>query len=655
MRNKKSSFVTVYWGAMGIALLGIFWAPNAHGISAGDEAKLSDAQGAAQTLLQNYNSWNTDGQAGLTFNEAQAGLSGLTQLVFDQIDTNGDAAVSNHELIVATAPGDVHSADTDANHKISLSELLRVIQFFNSHALSCQAGTEDGYLPAAGDHSCLRYAADTKLDWRIDLGELLRLIQIFNYGAYAYCPNQNTEDAYCPVQGEGEGEGQIEGSAEGEGQAEGQMEGAAEGEGQAEGQMEGAAEGEGQMEGMAEGEIEGQLEGETEGQLEGQLEGQVEGQAEGQVEGQVEGQIEGEPLPATDGTHVVLGYNDLGMHCMNEDFSEFMILPPYNTVHAQVIRRGAEPVIVTSGVTISYHIPGNTTSVTKTNFWDYAEDLLGVALTPDVGLTGHGLSGAMTPTGDNDWFVTGIPITPLDDQGNENPYMLANIVVTKNASTVAATKTVVPVSWEISCDLCHMGAGISTATHILRSHDRLHGTQLEQAKPVFCGGCHGQAPLGTTGTPALSHAMHSAHASRMALAGLDVDCYACHPGIRTQCLRDVHYAAGYTCTDCHGNMSDVGNASRSPWVDEPRCGTCHVRPEFQFEQPGKLYRDSKGHQGVHCAACHGSPHAITPTVNPEDNVQAELIQGHAGKINTCSVCHIVHPGEAFEHQLGDDK
>ena len=27
---------------------------------------------------------------------------------------------------------------------------------------------------------------------------------------------------------------------------------------------------------------------------------------------------------------VVFGYNDLGMHCMNSDFSEIMVLPPFN-------------------------------------------------------------------------------------------------------------------------------------------------------------------------------------------------------------------------------------------------------------------------------------------------------------------------------------
>jgi len=65
----------------------------------------------------------------------------------------------------------------------------------------------------------------------------------------------------------------------------------------------------------------------------------------------------------------VLGYNELGMHCMNQDFSELMLLPPYNNLRAQVILRGEEPQLLTSGVTVSYSVPGNTTSADKTNFW----------------------------------------------------------------------------------------------------------------------------------------------------------------------------------------------------------------------------------------------------------------------------------------------
>ena len=188
------------------------------------------------------------------------------------------------------------------------------------------------------------------------------------------------------------------------------------------------------------------------------------------------------------GAAVVLGYNDLGMHCMNRDFSELMILPPYNTLHAQVIdRSGEDPHILTSGVTVSYTFPDNTHSADKTNFWQYAQALLGTALADNFGLAGNGLSGTMQPTGNNDWSVVGIPLTPIDDQGQETPYNLATITVERNGTQLAQTRAVAPVSWEINCDLCHNTAGISTATDILRVHDRLHGTTLENEKPVMCG------------------------------------------------------------------------------------------------------------------------------------------------------------------------
>jgi hypothetical protein len=361
--------------------------------------------------------------------------------------------------------------------------------------------------------------------------------------------------------------------------------------------------------------------------------------------------------PGALGSMVVLGYNELGMHCMNQDFSELMILPPYNNLRAQVIdRSGEDPRIVTSGVTVRYALENNTHSTDKTNFWTYVQALMGVTLEPNVGLTGNSLSGTMQLTGENDWVATGIPVTPIDDFGHENPYPLAAISVLESGTSVANTKAVVPVSWEISCDLCHNTPGISTATDILRKHDALHGTDLENSKPVMCASCHADAALGAAGqagVPNLSSAMHGSHASRMAAANLEVQCYACHPGIRTQCLRDVHYSRGMTCTRCHDSMQAVGDPARRPWVDEPRCGSCHNRPGFDLEQPNTLYRHSKGHGGIHCAACHGSPHAITPTVNAEDNVQAMMIQGHAGVINTCTVCHSQPPDDSFFHSLGE--
>ena len=131
---------------------------------------------------------------------------------------------------------------------------------------------------------------------------------------------------------------------------------------------------------------------------------------------------------------------------------------------------------------------------------------------------------------------------------------------------------------------------------------------------------------------------------------LQVECYACHPGIRTKCFRDVHFSAGMTCSDCHGSMTNVASLNRQPWVTEPRCDDCHKRAGFEFEQAHTLYRDSNGHGAVHCSACHGSPHAITPTVVKRDNVQAIALQGHAGTIDTCTVCHTQQPDDSFPHR-----
>lgn len=355
------------------------------------------------------------------------------------------------------------------------------------------------------------------------------------------------------------------------------------------------------------------------------------------------------------GPYVVMGYNDLGMHCMNDDFSEIVVLPPFNTLHAQVIRRGLEPEIMTSDVTVRYWVPSNTESASKTNFWRYAPAIFGVSLAPNIGLTGNGLAGTMAPSAGGDWVVTGIPITPTEDSGRENPYPLATISVVRNNAEIARTQAVVPVSTELSCNICHNTPGVSPATAILRSHDTLHGTHLEAAKPVLCAQCHASNALGAPGQPGLpnlSSAMHTAHATRMApAANLESVCYSCHPGIRTACQRDIHLSGGMRCSACHGEMSDVGNPARRPWIDEPSCGSCHTRPGFDFEEPGKLFRDSRGHGGVQCATCHGSPHAITPTVTPIDNLQAISLQGHPGTIDTCAVCHTQTPTEPFFHRI----
>jgi hypothetical protein len=79
--------------------------------------------------------------------------------------------------------------------------LLRIIQFFNLGSFGCEAGTEDGFAPNDPDQNCCPHDSDYDPDgpnWTINLTELLRLIQFFNSGSYHHCPAMSTEDGFCP-------------------------------------------------------------------------------------------------------------------------------------------------------------------------------------------------------------------------------------------------------------------------------------------------------------------------------------------------------------------------------------------------------------------------------------------------------------------------
>ncbi len=358
------------------------------------------------------------------------------------------------------------------------------------------------------------------------------------------------------------------------------------------------------------------------------------------------------PLFAAD--YVVIGWNDLGMHCSNLDFSTFVVLPPYNNVRAQVIQVGDSthlPVILTTGVHVTYEIPGNTYSVGKTNFWDYDYAIFGVDLPPNVGLTGHGLSGEMVPTAGDHFFISGVPVTPYTDADltHEDPFQLGLLKAYDLSSNLLGTAPpVVPVSNEINCvsSGCH-----ASAQGILDLHAGEAGFDPTQT-PILCAICHSSNALGTPGkpgVPSLSEAIHKAHGERTN------DCYKCHPGPNTQCLRDVMKTQhGFTCQMCHGSVTQVGesiSSGRNPWLQEPSCGASSCHGATYAEEPGKLFRESRGHGGLFCSACHGEPHAIVPSGNARDNVQNIALQGHAGTLNTCAVCHGVVPTGAGPHGL----
>ena len=59
------------------------------------------------------------------------------------------------------------------------------------------------------------------------------------------------------------------------------------------------------------------------------------------------------PLTLLAANSQILGWNNLGMHCMDSDYSVFSILPPYNTIESQLIV-GGKLVTNGSGYTVTY-------------------------------------------------------------------------------------------------------------------------------------------------------------------------------------------------------------------------------------------------------------------------------------------------------------
>ena len=359
----------------------------------------------------------------------------------------------------------------------------------------------------------------------------------------------------------------------------------------------------------------------------------------------------GDP-PAKDSQYIIIGWNDLGMHCANKDFSKMAVLPPYNNLKSQIIKKGTAtilPEVVTTGYSVTYEIPGNTYSVGKTNFWNYEFLLFGVSLPDNIGLTGVGLTGNMVAV-DNHFGVEGVPITPFTDNNlvTEDPYQLALLKAYDSQNKfLASTQPVIPVSNEINCvsSGCH-----SSETNILNQHSDEGGFDPNNI-PILCASCHSSNALGTPGQPGLasfSEVIHEKHKDKTN------DCYKCHPGPNTQCYRDVMHTAGMVCQDCHGSVTQVAQSiqdGREPWLEEPSCGSTNCHGANYAEEPGKLFRNSKGHGGLYCSSCHGSPHAILPTVNERDNFQNIALQGFEGTLRRCELCHGVVPTGPGPHGI----
>ncbi len=178
-------------------------------------------------------------------------------------------------------------------------------------------------------------------------------------------------------------------------------------------------------------------------------------------------------------TYKVLARNDLGMHCACPTFEGFLLLPPFNTIRAQVFRMGGDPSPITSGVTVSYSIPENTDAILKADPYYSSWLTFSPKLFPGfapvnaqgniVGITGKKLADTMTyDATSRSYIAVGVPVYPvttgttkdimIDPLGGpkRNPYITANITVKDTAgTTLATTSTIMPVAFG-GCCTCHL-------------------------------------------------------------------------------------------------------------------------------------------------------------------------------------------------------
>jgi hypothetical protein len=373
---------------------------------------------------------------------------------------------------------------------------------------------------------------------------------------------------------------------------------------------------------------------------------------------------------------------------MDTDYSVFTLLPPFNTLTAQLMVNGklVNDDVTSGKYTLEYAAmtdgAGSTNSShlinggkDKTNFWTNFTAMFGFAAPP----AGVGLLQFPTPTmnweamdwngttsADADgaghygfkWYeATGIPVTPIDDVGNVNPFPMVQVRARDSATgkVVAMSTSVLPVSTEMNCVQCHAGgtgtvgakpdggwftdAGYSDEQkwriNALRKHDERFkdnatfialmapkgfvGNTLEYSathgKPIFCDACHNSNALaywglgGDASVSQITTAMHKAH-STAKLPGssltLDEDktreaCYSCHPGKNTQCLRGAMgnptdpLTKQHTmeCQSCHGSMKVVGTAKMGDLVGGSITNLRDRRPWFDMPTCQSCHQDGQ--------------------------------------------------------------
>ena len=363
--------------------------------------------------------------------------------------------------------------------------------------------------------------------------------------------------------------------------------------------------------------------------------------------------------------YTLLAWNDLGMHCMDGmDFSVFTILPPYNTLHAQLKDKAGT--LINNNVTLTYEAVAdstgsiNTYSNVKTNFWSWVGPLFGLNPPVEIGLNLDGLATGTPAPGNHSaslvpapmtfnvnyqWFeAEGIPMTPfpdnptIDTAGNpvKNFYPTVKVVARDLSNNILAkTTTVLPVSDEMTCKGCH--ASTSATTNLAQIAAKPTATTAFPKGWVFDTDVnkdwkrnilllHDQKELSTTlYTNALTKVGYNVSGLLATADGKKpVLCVACHtsnayfdklnkvtvmPGVAgisafTQALHIKHA----TVLDPSTNLPLDSSNSRSA------CYNCHPGSVTQCLRGAMATAtDATGNPSISCQSCHGKLSAVGST------------------------------------------
>ncbi|MGD2119157.1 MAG: hypothetical protein PVG66_12410 [Chromatiales bacterium] len=391
------------------------------------------------------------------------------------------------------------------------------------------------------------------------------------------------------------------------------------------------------------------------------------------------------------GQYVPLASNDLGMHCADLDYQIFSILPPYNVVHGQVIKKGefgSSPRIMTENEIDLYYkavpspsdtVPPDTITSTsaningqfKTNFWYpdvgrqaydplYPEGVLdGFDLPVDVGLPAPDIERLHLGDGVLQAHQQAMP--GVDDPGAVNRQQkflgyLNDLPFFKNF----------PFGYVADSLNRHTAEGIP----ILPASDPdAQGRVWESAYPLM------QVTAVKQGTDPENSANQLGSIRVVLPVGFEADCQSCHadqdicdfaPNLGLACtgvaasmaytdfdvitVEEMNTVPGETPTQTVINASKINilrlhDAKHDTDLDTQRkvvCATCHYSPALDLAQLGP--NDDNGKQQTQhismSRAMHGHHGEFTdlfPSMPEPGNRNASQVQDILQE--TCYACH----------------